>query len=314
MESQVSEAGAPERVVDVNLLQQLEDFFVNAPVGLQITGPTGIVSSTNSGVAQLLGLDRDQAKGVEFGKHFDKAGEFESILSRLRAGEIVNNLATRLKRTDGSTVATLLDASARFIGSEVMSIRWFIRGDLQSQVPAPAKDVEITGTMGANEDAALWGATLKSVDTESALAAMSPAEQQARIEELNDFFDNAPAGVHFVGFNGLILRANHAEMSLLGYDKNPTGYLGKHVRDIHANKPTVEDLLRRLVEGEPVINFKAKLVRQDGEIEPVIIYSGLRLKDGRFENTRCFLFSDNGADADILSSEAPVPFSWPRND
>ncbi|HEY9416987.1 MAG TPA: PAS domain-containing protein [Pseudonocardia sp.] len=314
MESQVSEAGAQERVVDVNLLQQLEDFFVNAPVGLQITGPTGVVSSTNSGVAQLLGLDRDHAKGVEFGEHFDKAGEFESVLQRLRAGEIVNNLATRLRRSDGSTVATLLDASARFIGAEMISIRWFVRGDLQSQVPAPAKDVEIIGTMGANEDAALWGATLKSVDTESALAAMSPAEQQARIEELNDFFDNAPAGVHFVGFNGLILRANHAEMSLLGYDKNPTGYLGKHVRDIHANKPTVEDLLRRLVEGEPVINFKAKLVRQDGEIEPVIIYSGLRLKDGRFENTRCFLFSDNGADADILSSEAPVPFSWPRND
>lgn len=314
MESQVSEAQPADAVVDVNLLQQLEDFFVNAPVGLQITGPTGTVSSTNSGVAQLLGFDRDAVKGLEFREHFGRAGEFDVVLERLRAGEVVNNLATRLTRTDGSTVATLLDASARFAGSEMISIRWFVRGDLQSQVPAPAKDVEITGAMGANEDAALWGATLKSVDTEAAIAAMSPIEQRARLEELDDFFDNAPAGVHFVGFNGLILRANHAEMALLGYDKNPTGYLGKHVRDIHADKPTVEDLLRRLVEGEPVINFHAKLVRRDGEIEPVIIYSGLRLKDGRFENTRCFLFSDNGADADILSSEAPVPFSWPRND
>jgi PAS domain-containing protein len=314
MESQVSEAQPENSAVDLNLLQQLEDFFVNAPVGLQITGPTGTISSTNSGVAQLLGLDRAGAVGLEFRGCFTDPGEFDSIVTRLRAGEVVNNLATRLKRTDDSTVAALLDASARFVGAELISIRWFVRGDLQSQVPAPAKDVEIIGRMGANEDAALWGATLKSEDTEALIAAMTPAQQQARIDELNDFFDNAPAGVHFVGFNGLILRANHAEMALLGYDKDPTRYLGKHVRDIHANKPTVEDLLRRLVEGEPVINFHAKLVRQDGGIEPVIIYSGLRLKDGRFENTRCFLFSDNGADAEVLSSEAPVPFSWPRND
>jgi PAS domain S-box-containing protein len=309
MESQLSEV---EPAVDLNRLQQLEDFFVNAPVGLQITGPEGVVTSTNSGVAQLLGIDRAHSNGLAFRDYFADPGEFDSIVTQLRAGEVVNNVATRLKRADGSTVTALLDGSGRFDGEEMISIRWFVRGDFQSQVPGPAQGVEVTGTAGSNEDAAIWGATLRSVDTETAINAMTTAEQRARIEELDDFFDNAPAGVHFVGFNGLILRANHAELALLGYDAEPEHYVGKHVRDIHANKPTVEDLLRRLVEGEPVINFHAKLIRKDGDVEPVVIYSGLRLKDGRFENTRCFLFADNGSDA--LSSDASVPFSWPRND
>jgi PAS domain S-box-containing protein len=309
MEAQLSDV---EPVVDLNRLQQLEDFFVNAPVGLQLTGPTGSMTSTNSGTAQLLGIDRGRCGGLAFGDYFADPGEFDSILAKVGAGAVVNNEAVQLKRADGSTVASLLDASGRFVNGELAAIRWFVRGDFQSQVPGPARGVEVSGDAGTNEDAAIWGATLRSVDTETEISAMSVAEQRARIEELDDFFDNAPAGVHFVGFNGLILRANHAELALLGYDTEPEGYVGKHVRDIHANKPTVEDLLRRLVEGEPVINFHARLVRRDGEIEPVVIYSGLRLKDGRFENTRCFLFADNGSD--VLSTDAAVPFSWPRND
>lgn len=313
METQPPEV---ESFVDLNRLQQLEDFFINAPVGLQITGPAGLVTSINSGAAQLLGVDRTQAqsKSLAFRDFFADPTEFDSIVTQLRAGQVVSNAATRLRRVDGSTVAALLDTSGRFRYDRMISIRWFIRGDLQSQVPGPAQNVAVSGAAGSNEDAAIWGATLSSVDTEAAVNAMTASEQRARIEELDDFFDNAPAGVHFVGFNGLILRANHAELALLGYAAEPENYVGKHVRDIHANKPTVEDLLRRLVEGEPVINFHAKLIRRDGEIEPVIIYSGLRLKDGRFENTRCFLFADNGADEDVLSSDAPVPFSWPRNE
>lgn len=308
METRLTEA---QPAVDINRLQQMEDFFVNAPVGLQLTTPDGAVTSTNSGVAQLLGIDRTRTD-LDFRDFFADQAAFDSLVTRLRAGEVVNNEASTLKRADGSTVAALLDASGRFVGGEIVSVRWFVRGDFQSQVPGPAQGVEVAGAAGTNEDAAIWGATLRSVDTESAIAAMTPAQQRARVEELDDFFDNAPAGVHFVGFNGLILRANHAELALLGYDVEPDGYVGKHVRDIHANKPTVEDLLRRLVEGEPVINFHAKLIRKDGDIEPVVIYSGLRLKDGRFENTRCFMFADNGDE--VLSSDSSVPFSWPRND
>jgi PAS domain S-box-containing protein len=299
-------------IVDINRLQQLEDFFVNAPVGLQLTDPAGVVTSANSGVAQLLGIDREQARGRGFEVYFADAGEFESIVAKVASGEVVNNAAVRLKRADGTTVAALLDASGRFEGETLRTIRWFVRGDFQSQVPGPAQGVEVTGEAGANEDAAIWGATLRSVDTETAIEALGPEQRRERLAELDDFFDNAPAGVHFVGFNGLILRANHAELALLGYDQEPDRYVGRHVRDIHANKPTVEDLLRRLVEGEPVINFRAKLVRRDGEIEPVVIYSGLRLRDGRFENTRCFLFADQNND--VLTTDASVPFSWPRND
>ena len=36
-------------------------------------------------------------------------------------------------------------------------------------------------------------------------------------QELQDFFDNASVGLHWVGPDGTILRANRAELELLGY-------------------------------------------------------------------------------------------------
>ena len=46
---------------------------------------------------------------------------------------------------------------------------------------------------------------------------LSSAEQKMLLDELDDFFENGPGGVHFVSFNGHIMRANKAELALLGY-------------------------------------------------------------------------------------------------
>jgi hypothetical protein len=37
-------------------------------------------------------------------------------------------------------------------------------------------------------------------------------------EHLDDFFDNAPVALHSVDCDGIIRRANEAELALLGYD------------------------------------------------------------------------------------------------
>ncbi|MBB5953675.1 PAS domain S-box-containing protein [Saccharothrix tamanrassetensis] len=298
---------------DLARLQQLEDFFVNAPLGLHITGEDGTIRSANIAVLQIVGLlDRPEAfVGRTFAEFFDDAALARSVLERVAAGERLNNVEAALRTADGSTCDVLIDVSGRFVDGRLAATRWFVRRRLVSQLPSVNPHLAVHGEPGTNEDASIWGAQLVNHDADDVLAGLTPEEKPARLDELEDFFEGAPAGVHFVGFNGLILRANQAELELLGYQESRDDYVGHHVRKIHSNKAIVEDLLRRLVEGEPVINFRARLLRKDGGVEPVVIYSGLRLKDGRFENTRCFLFADHDPDAELT---VPSGFGWPRND
>ncbi|WP_306744602.1 PAS domain-containing protein [Saccharothrix yanglingensis] len=295
------------------VLQQLEDFFVNAPLGLQITDSDGTVRSANIAMLQIVGaLDRrEEFVGRNFADFFADPDLAGSLRDRVAGGARLNNVEAALRTADGSTCDVLIDVSGRFVAGEWVATRWFVRRRLISQLPSVNPHLEVHGAPGTNEDAFVWGAQLVNHDADDVLAGLGQEEKQARLEELEDFFEGAPAGVHFVGFNGLILRANRMELELLGYQDHRDEYVGHHVRKIHSNKAIVEDLLRRLVEGEPVINFRARLLRKDGESEPVIIYSGLRLKDGRFENTRCFLFSDHDPDAELT---VPSGFGWPRND
>src|SRR5829696_5443463 len=44
--------------------------------------------------------------------------------------------------------------------------------------------------------------------------------------ELADFFENGPVGLHWVGTDGRILRANQTELDILGYTRDE--YVGHH--------------------------------------------------------------------------------------
>jgi PAS domain S-box-containing protein len=295
-------------------LQQLDDFFENAPVGLQITGPDGAIRRANLAALDLVGcLDAPgELMRRRFTEFVTDAAVGQDLLDRAATGEILNDVALRLVRRDGTPRDVIADVSARFEDGRVVALRWFLRPRLSYSLP---RDDSLGGAPDAISPTGadgIWGAPLVRVAPAVADGdAPSEAESRRLFAELDDFFENAPAGVHFVGFNGLILRANVAELRLLGYDAEPSEYVGRHVRTIHSNKALVEDLLYRLVQGKPVINFRARLIRKDGALQPVIIYSGLRLKDGRFENTRCFLFADPTPPA-----QAPrrTSFRWPRNE
>jgi len=69
-------------------------------------------------------------------------------------------------------------------------------------------------------------------------------------QELSDFFDNATIGLHWVGPDGTIIRANRAELDLLGYTAEE--YLGHHIAEFHADAHVIEDLLQRLWAGREV--------------------------------------------------------------
>lgn len=292
-------------------LNQLEDFFLNAPMGLVVTDIDGKVIFWNNSFESLAGETRylpNKTSSIR-----DRFSDFNDMLTEIdRSNErTLNSFKTLIHRKSGGSCEVIVDVCIRNNASFGAIFYWFVRPKINYSLPSTTYLSSSPSADFTVEDVYTWGAKLND-DSEHLLSSQCTDENQLRelYELLNDFFDYAPVGVHFVGFNGAILRANNAELKLLGYENCPNEYIGHHVRKIHSNKVVVEDLLRRLVEGEPVINFKAKLVRQDGGVAPVIIYSGLRLKDGKFENTRCFLFHDHENGKDEGAGEI---LSWPRD-
>ena len=114
------------------------------------------------------------------------------------------------------------------------------------------------------------------------------AEEQVRQSEreLADFFENATVGLHWVGSDGIILRANRAELDLLGYSREE--YVGRPIADFHADEATICDILNRLQAGEELHEYPARLKCKDGSIRDVLIDSSVMFREGEFVHTRCF--------------------------
>lgn len=106
--------------------------------------------------------------------------------------------------------------------------------------------------------------------------------------DLEDFFENGAVPLHIVGSDGKVLRANRAELKLLGYE--PHEYLGRHIAEFHADAAVIEDILARLSRGEKLERYPARLIAKDGSIKHVEITSSVHMKNGKFLNTRCFSF------------------------
>ena len=105
-------------------------------------------------------------------------------------------------------------------------------------------------------------------------------------QELADFFENATVGLHWVGPDGIILRANRAELDMLGYSREE--YVGRPIADFHADEAVICDILKRLQAGEKLAEYPARLRCKDGSIKDVLIDSSVLWRDGEFVHTRCF--------------------------
>ena len=62
--------------------------------------------------------------------------------------------------------------------------------------------------------------------------------------DLDDFFENGAVGLHIVSGDGAILRANKAELAMLGYTSDE--YVGRHIADFHVDSEAIADILTRL--------------------------------------------------------------------
>lgn len=132
-------------------------------------------------------------------------------------------------------------------------------------------------------------------NAQSIYAARQRAEQELRdakeqlerkSAELTDFFENAVVGLHWVGPDGTILRANRTELEIFGYTQEE--YVGHNIAEFHVDQPVIQDIMRRLSSGESLQNFEARVRRKDGAIRHVLISSNVFFENGQFVHSRCF--------------------------
>lgn len=107
-----------------------------------------------------------------------------------------------------------------------------------------------------------------------------------RETELSDFFESASIGLHWVGPNGYVVRVNQSELDLLGYTREE--YIGHHISEFHADQDVIDDILKRLHNGEILREYEARMRCKDGGIKHVRISSSVYREDGKFIHTRCF--------------------------
>ncbi|HYO92211.1 MAG TPA: PAS domain S-box protein, partial [Pyrinomonadaceae bacterium] len=173
----------------------------------------GVIMSWNKGAERIFGYTADEIVGKPVTTLIppDHLDEEPVILSRLRAGQRIEHYETIRVRKDGTLVNISLTVSP-------------IRDASGKIIGASKIARDITERVRAEE-------------------ALRQSEQ-----ELSDFFENAVVGLHWVGPDGRILRANRAELEMLGYSAEE--YIGHHIGEFHVDSHAITDILRRLQAGE----------------------------------------------------------------
>ncbi|HEX8096383.1 MAG TPA: ATP-binding protein, partial [Pyrinomonadaceae bacterium] len=145
-------------------------------------------------------------------------------------------------------------------------------------------DISLTVSPIRNAEGTVIGASKIARDITDRKRAEEALRRSER--ELADFFENAVVGLHWVGPDGIILRANRAELEMLGYA--PEEYIGHHIEEFHADREAISDILGRLGSGESLSEYAARLRCKDGSIKHVLIDSSVMWDDSGFVHTRCF--------------------------
>ena len=211
----------------------------------------GTITSWNAAAKRMYGFTAEEAIGqpVSLIVPPDRRHELAGIMHRLRKGEPIEHLETVRLRKDGSR----LDVSLAI-----------------SPIKDPYGEV--------------IGASKVARDISEAKRAHEAVERSQR--HLDDFFEQAPVAIHWAGSDGTILRANQAELDLLGYTKEE--YVGRHIAEFHADQDVIEDILARLARHEAIHSYEARLRCKDGTIKHVLIESNVHIENGAFVHTRCF--------------------------
>ena len=109
--------------------------------------------------------------------------------------------------------------------------------------------------------------------------------QEPSDASLRDFFESASVAMHSVSVDGTILWANRAELDLTGYSREE--YVGHNIAEFHADRPVINDILCRLINGEILRAYPSRVRHKNGTIRHVLIDSSALFENGEFIHTRC---------------------------
>lgn len=104
-------------------------------------------------------------------------------------------------------------------------------------------------------------------------------------EDLVDFLQNTPTPIHWVNGEGVIIYANKAELEFMGYEEDE--YVGTPIAQYHVDQEVIQDVLKRLLAGETLINTRARLRTKEGAIKNVVFNTSALFREGKFIHTRC---------------------------
>jgi diguanylate cyclase (GGDEF)-like protein/PAS domain S-box-containing protein len=138
-----------------------------------------------------------------------------------------------------------------------------------------------------NDDGSIVGVIGLAIDVTDRERALEEA-RRSRLE-LEDFFESAPVGISWTSPDGTILRANHAELEMLGYARED--YVGRNISAVHVNPEVITEILQRLAHGSAVKSVEAELRHASGTSRHVLI-SANALFDGDHAHTMRIITRD----------------------
>ena len=104
---------------------QLTDFFENSAVALHWVGPDGTVLRVNQAELDMLGYTREEYEGHNICEFHADRNVIEDTLTRLRAGEVLQNYEARLLCKDGSIKHVHVSSSVYWEGEKFVHTRCF---------------------------------------------------------------------------------------------------------------------------------------------------------------------------------------------
>lgn len=107
--------------------QVLEEFFVQAPVGLLWVSAEGRVLRANDAFLNLAGCSLDGCVGQSLSRFQVTPRAFDRLLGRLASGETLQHQREQLRSCDGSVRHVLIDANAVRQKRRMIRSWWFIR-------------------------------------------------------------------------------------------------------------------------------------------------------------------------------------------
>ncbi|HEV7798617.1 MAG TPA: PAS domain S-box protein [Pyrinomonadaceae bacterium] len=106
---------------------ELTDFFENAAFALHWVGPDGTVLRVNQAELDMLGYAREEYVGHNIAEFHVDPSVIEDILSRLQAGEVLQDYDARLRCKDGGMRYVRINSSVYREGEKFIHTRCFTR-------------------------------------------------------------------------------------------------------------------------------------------------------------------------------------------